>query len=111
MKKIILILSISLSLQSCFSYKSADYNSIAADTNQKVEVEMLDRTIVKGQLISKDEKSIIVENNGNKQTILKDEIFEVKVVKFSVLKTAGNILNTAAWAAAGLGILFLIAAI
>ena len=109
MKNLILLLSFLTLFQSCSSYKSVDYNSIATDKNQKVEVEMLDRTKFKGQLISKDERSMILENDGKSQTILKEEIYEVKVVKFSALKTAGNILNAAAWVAAGAGIFILIA--
>jgi len=48
-----------------------------------VEVEMLDRTNFKGQLVSKDETTMTLEDNGSTQTILVEEIYEVKVVKFS----------------------------
>ncbi len=48
---------------------------------------MLSGTNFKGQLVSKDETKIILENNRSVQTILKEEIHEVKVVKFSILKS------------------------
>ena len=50
-----------------------------------------------------------LENNRGTQTILAKDIYEVKVVKFSVLKTAGVIAKAAAWVAAASGILILIA--
>ena len=109
MKKLLLILLISFLFQSCFSYKSADYNSIETDKKQKIEVEMLDRTSFKGQLVSKDETTMILENNGSTQTILKEEIYEVKVKTFSILKTAGNVGKTAGWLAAGVGVIVVIA--
>ena len=49
---------------------------------------MLSGTNFKGQLVSKDETKIILENNRSVQTILKEEIHEVKVVKFSILKSS-----------------------
>ena len=49
---------------------------------------MLSGTNFKGRLVSKDETKIILENNRSVQTILKEEIHEVKVVKFSILKSS-----------------------
>ena len=87
MKNLTLLLSISILFQSCFSYKSVDYNNITADKKQKVEVEMLDRTNFKGQLVSKNETIMVLENNKSAQTIQRDEIYDLKVRKFSILKT------------------------
>ena len=109
MKNLTFLLLVSILFQSCFSYKSVDYSSITADKKQKIEVEMLDRTNFKGQLVSKDETTMILENNRGTQTILAKDIYEVKVVKFSVLKTAGGIAKAAAWVAAASGIILLIA--
>ena len=109
MKNLVLLLSFSILFQSCSSYKSVDYSSITTDKIDKIEVEMLDRTTFKGQLVSKDETTMILENNRGTQTILAKDIYEVKVVKFSVLKTAGGIVKAAAWVAAASGILVLIA--
>ena len=104
MKNLTLLLSISILFQSCFSYKSVDYNNITTDKKQMVEVEMLDRTKFSGQLVSKDDITMTLENNGSTQTILKKDIYEVKVVKFSILKTLGNVAKGGAWIAAGAGI-------
>tara|TARA_B100000787_G_scaffold20368_1_gene13924 strand:+ start:118 stop:456 length:339 start_codon:yes stop_codon:yes gene_type:complete len=87
MKNLALLLSFSILFQSCSSYKSVDYSSITADKKQKIEVEMLDRTNFKGQLVSKDETTMVLENNKSTQTIQKDEIYDLKVRKFSILKT------------------------
>ena len=96
MKKVLFILSFLILFQSCFSYKSADYNNIAIDKKQKIKVEMLDKTSFKGQLVSKDETTIILENNRSTQTILKEEIHEVKVRAFSILKTAAAVAGVIA---------------
>ena len=95
MKKLIFLLSVSILFQSCFSYKTVDYNNIIIEKKQKVEVENLERTNIKGRLVSKNEKSVILETNKVLQTILKDEIFEVRVRSFSILKSTGVIAAAA----------------
>ena len=95
MKKLIFLLSVSILFQSCFSYKTVDYNNIIIEKKQKVELENLDRTNIKGQLVSKDEKIVILETNKGLQTILKDEIYEVRVRSFSILKSTGVIAAAA----------------
>ena len=92
MKNLTFLLLVSILFQSCFSYKSVDYNNITADKKQKIEVEMLDRTNFKGQLVSKDETTMVLEHKGGTQTILAKDIYEVKVRTFSKLKTAGLII-------------------
>ena len=105
MKKLILLLLISILFLSCFNYKSVDFKSISNEKKQKFEIAKIDRTSVKGQLVSIDEDRMILENKGQNQIILKDEIYDVKVRKFSYLKSlrlygivggiaAGIILNT-----------------
>tara|TARA_B100000768_G_C11194348_1_gene338774 strand:- start:353 stop:682 length:330 start_codon:yes stop_codon:yes gene_type:complete len=105
MKKLIFLLLISILFQSCFNYKSVAFKSISNEKKQKFEIAKIDRTSVKGQLVSIDEDRIILENKGQNQIILKDEIYDVKVRKFSYLKSlrlygivggiaAGIILNT-----------------
>ncbi len=105
MKKLIFLLLISILFQSCFNYKSVDFKSISNEKKQKFEIAKIDRTSVKGQLVSIDEDRMILENKGQNQIILKDEIYDVKVRKFSYLKSlrlygivggiaAGIILNT-----------------
>jgi hypothetical protein len=110
MKNLYILLSFLILFQSCFSYKSVNYDTISDDNKkQKIQVEMLDRTKFSGQLVSKDEKTMTLETNGSTQTILKKDIYEVKVVKFSVLKTLGNVAKGGAWVAAAAGIFVVIA--
>ena len=91
MKKLSLLLLLLLSIlfQSCFSYKTVDYNNIEIDKKQKIEVLMLNKTSVKGQLVSKNEKTIILETKDGQGTIPLEEIYDVQVRKFAFLKTLG----------------------
>ena len=90
MKKFsLLLLLLSILFQSCFSYKTVDYNNIEIDKKQKIEVLMLNKTSVKGQLVSKNEKTIILETKDGQGTIPLEEIYDVKVRKFAFLKTLG----------------------
>ena len=94
MKKIILLLFISILFQSCSSYKSVDFNNIVIEKKRKFEIEKIDSSKLKGRLVSKNENSIVLENNKGIQTIQKSEIQELKVKKFSILKTATGALGT-----------------
>jgi len=91
MKKLIFLFLFLILFQSCFSYRTVDYNNIASEKNQKFEVAKIDRTNVKGRLVSIDENTMILENKGRNQTILKDEIYDLKVRKFSILKTISGL--------------------
>ena len=109
MKNLTLLLSLSILFQSCLSYKTVDYNNIAANNKeQMIQIQTVDRTNVRGVLIFKDENSMTLENNGATQTILKEEIYDLKVKKFSALKTLGGVAKTGAWVAAAGGLLLLI---
>ena len=92
MKNLVLLLSFSILFQSCFSYKTVDYNSIPIEKKQKVEVEGVAGTYNKGTLVSKDETTMVLEHKGGTQTILAKDIYEVKVRTSSILKTAGLII-------------------
>ena len=87
MTKVLPVLIFSFLLQSCFSYKQVNYSDINNEKKQKFEVSKLDKIKVKGRLISIDENKMILEHKGENQTILKDEIYDLKVRKISVLKT------------------------
>tara|TARA_B100000965_G_C19071430_1_gene532237 strand:- start:57 stop:395 length:339 start_codon:yes stop_codon:yes gene_type:complete len=87
MKKLILLLLFSVLFQSCFSYKSVNFNDIKNEKKQKFEVSKLDKTNIKGRLISIDENMMILENRKGNQTINENEIYDVKVKKFSIFKT------------------------
>ena len=76
--------------QSCFSYKTVDFNSIPIEKKQKVEVKGIGGINIKGTLVSKNEQTLTVDTNGQLQEISVDEINEVKVRKFSIWKTAGG---------------------
>ena len=93
MKKLLFLLSFSILFQSCYSYKSIDYSNIEIDKKQKLEVLMLNKTSMKGQLVSKNEKTIILQTKNGKGTIPMEEVYNIKVREFSVLKTAGAIVG------------------
>ena len=108
MKNIVILLSFLILFQSCFSYRTVNYDDLLNDKKQKVRVEMLDRTKFSGQLVSTDDKTMTLDNNGIKQEVLKQDIYEIKIKKFSILKTLGNIAKGGAWVAASAGILLLL---
>ena len=108
MKNFIFLLSFSILFQSCFSYKTVDYNNIAIEKKQKFEVSGVEGTNIKGRLVSKNDQLIILENNGQLQEMPVSEIYEVKVRKFSILKSTG--LLGATYAAILVGILIAIIA-
>ena len=94
MKKIIFLLLTSILFQSCSSYKSVDFNDIVVEKKRKFEIEKLDSSKLTGRLVSKNENSIVLETNSGFQTIKNTEIQELKVKKFSILKTATGALGT-----------------
>jgi hypothetical protein len=94
MKKIFLLLLFSFLFQSCFSYKSVNFDDIKNEKKQKFEVSKLDKTNIKGRLVSIDENMIILENRNGNQTINENKIYDVKVRKFSIIKLATGIVGT-----------------
>ena len=108
MKKFIFLLSFSILFQSCFSYKTVDYNNIVIEKKQKFEVSGVGGKNIRGRLVSKNEQLMILENNGQLQEMPVSEIYEVKVRKFSILKSTG--LLGATYAAIVVGILIAIIA-
>jgi hypothetical protein len=94
MKKLLLLLLFSFLFQSCFSYKSVNFNDIKNEKKQKFEVSKLDKTNIKGRLVSIDENVMILLNRNGNQTINENEIYDVKVRKFSILKLATGIVGT-----------------
>ena len=55
--------------QSCFSYKTVDFNSIPIEKKQKVEVKGVEGTYIKGTFVSKNEQILTLDNNGQLQKI------------------------------------------
>ena len=94
MKKIFLLLLFSFLFQSCFSYKSVNFDDIKNEKKQKFEVSKLDKTNVKGRLVSINENVMILENRNGNQTINENEIYDVKVRKFSIIKLTTGIVGT-----------------
>jgi uncharacterized protein YcfL len=94
MKKLFLLFLISFLFQSCFSYKSVNFNDIKNEKKQKFQVSKLDKTNIKGRLVSIDENVMIIENRNGNQTINENEIYDVKVRKFSIIKLATGIVGT-----------------
>ena len=94
MKKGSLLLSILILFQGCYSYKTLDYNSIPIEKKQKIEVIVIEGTNIKGTLVSKNEQTLTVDTNGQLQKIPVSEIYEVKVRKFSLLKSSGVLASS-----------------
>ena len=94
MKKLLLLLLFSFLFQSCFTYKSVNFDDIKNEKKQKFEVSKLDKTNIKGHLVSIDENVMILENRNGNQTVNENEIYDIKVRKFSILKLATGIVGT-----------------
>ena len=108
MQKLLFLLLFSILFQSCYSYKSIDYSNIEIDKKQKLEVLMLNKTSMKGQLVSKNEKTIILQTKDGQGAIPMEEVYNVKVREFSLLKTAGLTVLIPIAAYVGGAIVFLI---
>ena len=88
MNKLIFLLSFSILFQSCFSYKKVDYNEITSVKKQKIHLLKLGSySFIEGRLVSKNENTMILENNGQLQTILRKEIISLGARKISFLKS------------------------
>ena len=107
MKKPPLLLSFLILFQSCYSYKTINYNSIPIQKKQKVKVKGVGGTNIKGTLFSKNEQILTVDTNGQLQKIPVSEIYEVKVRKFSLLKSSGVLASSILVATAVLFAVFL----
>ena len=88
MKRLILPLLLSFLLQSCFSYKAVNFNDIKNEKKQIFEVSKLDKTNIKGRLVSIDENVMVLENRNGNQTINMSEVYDIRARKFSFTKTA-----------------------
>ena len=93
MKKLPLLLSFLILFQSCYGYKSVNYNSIPIEKKQKVKVKGVGGTNIKGTLFSKNEEILTLDIDGQLHKISVSEIYEVKVRKFSFLKSYGLLVS------------------
>ena len=92
MKKFLLLMSLSILLQSCFSYNAIDYKKrYAIQVSQEVKVQTNNQESYKGRFVSvnEDEISIISKTNGQQLTIPHASILYVGTKSFSALKTLG----------------------
>ena len=78
----------SVLFQSCFSYKRVEYNNIDTQKKQTLIIKKDDRVKIKGKLVSKDDSKIIISKSGENQTVLQENIDEIRVKKFSIIRTA-----------------------
>jgi len=108
MKKLLFLLSFSILFQSCYSYKSIDYSTIEIDKKLQLEVLRLNKTSMKGRLVSKNEKTIILQTKNGQGTIPMEEVYNIKVREFSLLKTAGFTVLIPIAAYVGLAIVYLL---
>ena len=74
--------------QSCFSYKTVEYNNIDTQKKQTLIIKKDDRVKIKGKLVSKDDSKIIISKSSENQTVLQENIDEIRVKKFSIIRTA-----------------------
>ncbi len=80
--------------QSCFSYKTVEYNNIDTEKKQTLRIQKDDRTKIKGKLVSKDDNKIIISKSGENQTVMQENIEEIRVKKFSIIRTAVGAAGT-----------------
>jgi len=92
MKKTVILLLISLLLQSCFTHTRAlDFKAGAVVENQKVKIYKNNGTELKGKVLSADKDQITIVSNKTKQVVktpVKD-ILGVQRKQFSARKSIG----------------------
>ncbi len=92
MKKLAIVLLISLLFQSCFSYNRAlNLKAGAVVEKQKVKIYKNNGTELKGKVLSVDEDQIVIISSKTKQVVktpLKD-ILGVQLKQFSARKSIG----------------------
>ena len=91
MKKLAIVLLISLLFQSCFSYDALDFKAGAVVEKQKVKIYKNNGTELKGKVLSADKDQISITASKTKQVVktpLKD-ILGVQAKKMSWGKSIG----------------------
>ena len=88
MKKFLLLVSLSILLQSCFSYTRAlDFNAGEVQVNQDVKIYKNNGTERKGKVLSVDEDQIAIIYSKTKQ-VLKIPVKDISGVQGSELSVA-----------------------
>ena len=93
MKKLLLLLLFLFLFQSCFSYKSVNFDDIKNEKEQKIIIETIYKENIKGKLIQIDEKQITLKKSGELKSVSKEEIRNISVRKFSISKTAEVVIG------------------
>ena len=91
MKKLAIVLLISLLFQSCFSYDALDFKAGAVVEKQKVKIYKNNGTELKGKVLSANKDQIVITTSKTKQVVktpLKD-ILGVQAKKTSWGKSIG----------------------
>ena len=88
MKKFLLLMSLSILLQSCFSYTRAlDFNAGEVQVNQKVKINKNNGTERKGKVLSASEDQIAIIYSKTQQ-VLKIPVKDISGVQGSELSVA-----------------------
>jgi len=64
------------------------------EKKQTLRIQKDDRTKIKGKLVSKDDNKIIISKSGQNQTVMQENIEEIRVKKFSIIRTAVGAAGT-----------------
>jgi hypothetical protein len=86
MRKAIVILTSSILLQSCFSYKAVENNSSQYEIGKSYRVH-LDKESEIVRINSKTDSTLVVWSDFNTKTIFTDSFSKVEKRKFSIIKT------------------------
>lgn len=86
MKKKFLFLTISILLQSCFSYKAVENNSSQYEIGKSYRVKQGNKDDII-RITSKTDTTLVVWSKFETKTIKIDEISKVERKKFSIVKT------------------------
>ncbi len=87
-QKIILFLVFPIVLQSCFSYRTIDANKDKFKEGKSYQI-ILSNKSEKGTLLAQNDSVLNFKIKNNEKQVNKNQITEIKVKKFSVLKTIG----------------------
>lgn len=86
MKKTVLLIAISMILQSCFSYKAVENNACQYQIGKHYKIQHDNKT-KKVTIVSKTDSLLVVKHKFQEEAIGIDSIEKVQKRKFSYLKT------------------------
>ena len=86
MKKIIMLAAVFFALQSCNVYKATNNNELKSGKTYKMSY---NEKVLKAKFISEDATNVVFATKKDTMNLVKEDIKELKVRKFSTLKTIG----------------------